>query len=364
MEGSSARPAADSEARSASAAALASCLAVLDRAQTVLVTMHEFPDGDALGSALALALALTERGKTVTVYSPQGAPPNLMFLPGADRIVKKLGKEEKFDATVACDAGDESRLGPDLPPPERRGAVVNIDHHPRTRPFGVANLVDSHAAAVGVLVWRILQAMEHPISRDMAVCLWVTIATDTGNFRHSNTNAECMRIAWELMEKGVKPGEISSRMYESQPLSRVRLLSEVLKTLCLSKDGRVAWVIASRDVYDAAGTNEETADGFISYPRSIAGVEVALLFREEAPTRFRVSFRSRGKVDVGAIATRFGGGGHHNASGCSVPGRLEDVRGVVLREVERAMERIKPPVAPAGVASAPAGGSSAPAAGD
>jgi phosphoesterase RecJ-like protein len=183
--------------------------------------------------------------------------------------------------------------------------------------------------------------MGHPVSRDMAACLWVSIASDTGNFRHSNTNAECLRIAWALVERGVRPGEISSRMYESQPLSRVRLLAEVLKTLCVSSDGRVAWVIASREVYQAAGTAEETADGFISFPRSIEGVEVALLFREEAPQRFRVSFRSRGRVDVGAIATRFGGGGHHNASGCSVPGTLEEVRAIILREVQRGMERAR-----------------------
>lgn len=322
------------------ALALAQCVDALARGQRFLVCMHEFPDGDALGSALALAMALTERGKDVVVYSPQGAPQNLRFLPWADRIVRTLGKEEKFDVTVACDAGDDTRLGPDLPAPERRGVVVNLDHHPRGRAFGDANLVDSGAAAVGVLVHRILSAMGHPVSRDIAVCLWVSIATDTGNFRHSNTNAECMRLACALVERGVQPGEISSRMYECQPLSRVRLLAEVLKTLTVTPDGKVAWVVASRGVFEIAGTAEETADGFINYPRSIEGVEVALLFREEAPTRFRVSFRSRGKVDVGTIATRFGGGGHHNASGCSVPGRLEDVKGVVLREVQRSLAKL------------------------
>ena len=322
-------------------AALEKCLAALQRGRHVLITMHEFPDGDALGSALALALALRELGREVTVYSPQGAPHNLRFLPGACEIVRTLSKDCRFDLCVACDAGDDSRLGPDLPERERRGEMVNIDHHPRSRAFGDANLVDSQAAAVGVLIWRLLSAMGHPVSRDIATCLWVSIASDTGNFRHSNTNAECMRIAWELMERGVKPGEISGRMYESQPLSRVRLLAEVLRTLCVSADGRVAWVVASREVFEAAGTAEETADGFISYPRSIEGVEVALLFREEAATRFRVSFRSRGRVDVGAIATRFGGGGHHNASGCSVPGSLDEVRAVVLREVQRGMERAR-----------------------
>ncbi|MBI5545931.1 MAG: bifunctional oligoribonuclease/PAP phosphatase NrnA [Deltaproteobacteria bacterium] len=320
---------------------LARCVSALERGERFLITMHEFPDGDALGSALALCLALKERGKSVTVYSPQGAPQNLRFLPGAADIVRSLSRDARFDVCLACDAGDDARLGPDLPERERRGETLNLDHHPRSKAFGDVNLVDSTAASVGVLVWRLLKALDQPISRDIAACLWVSIASDTGNFRHSNTNAECMRIAWELVERGVRPGEISSRMYESQPLARVRLLAEVLKTLVVSKDGRVAWVVASREVFEAAGTVEETADGFISYPRSIEGVEVALLLREEGPQRQRVSFRSRGKVDVGAIATRFGGGGHHNASGCSVPGTLEEVRALVLREVQRGMERAR-----------------------
>jgi phosphoesterase RecJ-like protein len=328
------------EVEDRSEAALAQCVAALEKAQRILVCMHEFPDGDALGSALSLSLALIEKGKEVVVYSPQGAPANLRFLPRSDTIVRTLSKEERFDVSVACDAGDDARLGPDWPDAARRGTVLNLDHHPRSKAFGHANFVDSHAASVGVLVWRILKAMGHPVSREMATCLWVSVATDTGNFRHSNTNAECMRIACELVEKGVRPGEISSRMYECQPLSRVRLLAEVLKTLALSKDGKIAWVVATKDVFDVAGTTEETADGFINYPRQIEGVEVALLFREEGPTRFRVSFRSRGKVDVGNIATRFGGGGHHNASGCSVPGKFEDVKGVILREVQRALTRL------------------------
>jgi phosphoesterase RecJ-like protein len=317
------------------------CAEVLERGARFLVTMHEFPDGDALGSALALARALEQRGKTAVVYSPQGAPQNLRFLPGANRIVNNLSREERFDACIACDAGDCSRLGPDLPEAERRGPMLNLDHHPRTRPFGDVNIVDPQAAAVGVLVRRVLAELSHPLTLDVATCLWVSLVCDTGSFRHSNTNAECMAIAKELVDLGVRPGEVTSRMYESQPLQRVRLLSEVLKTLSVAMNGQVAWVTASREIFDMVGTQEETADGFISYPRSIAGVEVALLFREETATRHRVSFRSRGKVDVGAIATRFGGGGHHNAAGCAVEGSLDEVRAIVLREVEKALERFK-----------------------
>jgi len=322
--------------------AFARCVEAIGKAHRILIAMHEFPDGDALGSALALALAFRELGKEPLVYSPQGAPPNLRFLPLADQIVRTVSKEARFDLCFSCDAGDPNRLGPDLPDAGRRGELIVIDHHPRTRPLGAINLIDPQAAAVGVLVHRLFKLLGHPMSRDIATCLWVSIVSDTGSFRHSNTNLECMDLAQVLVARGVRPGEISSRMYESQPLERVRLLAEVLRTLTLAYGGRVAWVTAAREVFERVGTQDETADGFISYPRSIQGVEVALLFREEASGRSRVSFRSRGRVDVGTIASRFGGGGHHNASGASIEGHLDEVRAIVLREVEKALDRLGP----------------------
>ncbi len=318
---------------------LARCVAALARTRRPLIAMHEFPDGDALGSALALALLLEARGAVVTVYSPQGAPLNLRFLPGAERIVGSIPEAARFDLCIACDAGDPSRLGPDLPPPERRGATVNLDHHPGAPRFGEVNLVDGKASSVGVLVYRAMQGLGARLTEPIATCLWVSLVSDTGSFRHSNTNAECLRIAHDLVAAGVRPGEISSHLFESQPLDRLRLLAEVLRTLSLSPCRRIAWLTAYREAFALAGTTEETVDGFVSYPRSIEGVEVALLLRQEAGGGARVSLRSRGAVDVGAIAAHFGGGGHHNASGCFVEGELDEVRAKVLREIERALDR-------------------------
>jgi phosphoesterase RecJ-like protein len=317
---------------------LARCVAALARTTRPLIAMHEFPDGDALGSALALGLLLEARGARVTVYSPQGAPPNLRFLPGAERIVRSIPEAARFDLCIACDAGDPSRLGTDLPPPERRGPTVNLDHHAGVPRFGEVNLVDGQASSTGVLVYRVMKRMGASLTEPVATCLWVSLVSDTGSFRYSNTNAECLRIAHELVEAGVRPGEISSRLFESQPLDRVRLLAEVLRTLSLSPCRRIAWLTAHSEAFALAGTTEETVDGFVAYPRSIEGVEVALLFRQEAGGA-RVSLRSRGAVDVGAIALGFGGGGHHNASGCFVEGGLGEVRAKVLREVERALVR-------------------------
>ncbi len=312
------------------------CVDALRSGKRFLIAMHEFPDGDALGSALALNLVLKEMGKEVVVYSPQSPPSSLQFLPDCHRIVSHLDDQMRFEVSIACDSGDELRLGPDFPDRNRRGITLNIDHHPRARWSGDVNLVDPRAAATGALVFRILERMEVTISLEVATCLWVCLVSDTGSFRHSNTNEECMRIAWALVLRGVKPAEIASRMFESQPLSRVRLLSRVLQTLSLNSTGQVAWVVVGREISEKS--NSEETDGFISYPRSIVGVEVAMLLREEGE-RIRVSFRSRGRADVGAVAAHFGGGGHHNAAGCWVNGSFPQVLALVLREVEFALDR-------------------------
>jgi phosphoesterase RecJ-like protein len=318
---------------------LSRCVRALERGRRFLVTMHQEPDGDALGSSLALSLLLREQGREALVYSHQGVPAPFAFLPGADRVVRGLPRDARFDVTVACDAGSPSRLGPDLPDASRRGVLLNLDHHLTTPHFGDVNLIDVQAASVGVLIYRLAAAMNRDLSRDVATCLWVSLIADTGNFRYSNTDPECLRIAADLVTRGVRPWDVSSRLHNSQPLERVKLLAEVLKTLTVSGSGRIAWVTATQELFDRFGTSEETSEGFIHYPRSIAGVEVAIVFREEPSGKVKLSFRSRGRADVSAVAVRLGGGGHHNASGCTLDGELSEVRAHVVREVERELAR-------------------------
>ena len=328
-----------------SASELQRIVAVLGKARTCLVTMHRGPDGDALGSALALAQALRERGKDVVVYNPDPVPAAFRFLPGADRVVRELGITQRFDVSVTCDAGDSTRLGPDFPPPERRGILVNVDHHATTPAFGDVNYVDPEASAVGVMVARILEAAGRPLTREVGLGILCSLLTDTGSFRYSNTNPECLRLAADLVESGVDPWEVSSRIYESQSKERLALLGLVLESLSLSPCGRYAWVDVTRAMREAAGTDEETEGGFVNYPRSIAGVEVALCFREGEGGEVRVSLRSRGRVDVAAIASRHGGGGHKNAAGCAVAGDLAAARARVLAAVEAALAAL-PATAP------------------
>ena len=309
----------------------------LRSARRVLLTMHRGPDGDALGSALALACALRELGREIVVYNPDELPYNFRFLAGASQVVKSLAADCAFDVTIATDSGALARLGPDLPPKERRGIFVNLDHHVTTEPFGDLNCVDPEAAAVGVLAYRIIRALGHPISRDATECIYASILADTGSFRYSSTDPESLRIAADLLERGVDPWEMTVRIYEQQPLSRMKLLAEVLATLAVQD--RLATITITNDMIARTGTHLDLTDGFINYARSIDGVEVAAAFREPpaGERAWRVSFRSRGRVDVSAIARSFGGGGHRNAAGCAIEGDEAAVRARIASEIEQAL---------------------------
>jgi phosphoesterase RecJ-like protein len=314
----------------------------LRAANSVLLTMHRGPDGDALGSALALGCALREMGRDVVVYNPDELPYNFRFLAGADSVQKSLAPDAAFDVTVATDAGSVDRLGPDVPPPPRRGMLVNLDHHVTTEPFGDVNYVDPSAASVGILAYKIIHGLGHPLSRDAAECIYASILADTGCFRYSSTDPECLRIAAELLERGVDPWEMTVRVYEQQPLARMRLLAEVLGTLELSAGGKLATITITRDMVARTGTHLDLTDGFINYGRSIDGVEVAAALREpeNGSKSWRVSFRSRGNVDVAAIAQKLGGGGHRNAAGCSVEGDRESVRDRIASEIAEALRDV------------------------
>ncbi|HYZ88906.1 MAG TPA: bifunctional oligoribonuclease/PAP phosphatase NrnA [Myxococcales bacterium] len=311
----------------------------LRSANRILLTMHRGPDGDALGSALALACALREMGREVTVYNPDELPYNFRFLAGADQVAKSLPPDAEYDVTVATDAGSADRLGEHVPPPPRRGVLLNLDHHITTEPFGDLNYVDPEAASVGILAYKIINGLGHPLSRDAAECIYASILADTGCFRYSSTDPECLRIAAELLERGVDPWEMTVRVYEQQPLARMRLLAEVLNTLELEPGGKVATITIRRDMVARTGTHLDLTDGFINYARSVDGVEVAAALREpeQGNGAWRVSFRSRGNVDVAAIAQKFGGGGHKNAAGCSIEGDLAAVRARIAAEVTQAL---------------------------
>jgi phosphoesterase RecJ-like protein len=306
-------------------------LQIIERNQTFLVASHEGPDGDAIGSTLALANVLREMGKDVVAYNRDRAPLEYAFLPGFDTVVNDVATSQSFDVGFVLDAGDLERAGSWIR--ECCQTLVNVDHHPYSEDFGDIYYVDTEACSTGVLIYRLLQAANHPISNDVATCIYTTILSDTGSFRYSNANPEAFQVAGEMVVLGVDPWSIASGLYESQEFVRLRLLALALPTLRLSSCGLYASISVSLDMYAEADANEEATDRFINYPRSIRGVEVAIFFRQLTSNSFKVGFRSKGNVDVGALARAMNGGGHHNAAGATVDGSLESVQGWVYERV-------------------------------
>lgn len=309
---------------------------LIDANSTFLVTTHESPDGDAVGSSLALASYLRRLGKEVTVFFSDPVPDLYSFLPLADRVVHTLPTSPS-DVCFVLDVGEFRRAGAAFNGYDKVGTYVNIDHHATSEPFGAINLIDTAASATGALIYRIIKAAGGEIDRDTALCIYTAVITDTGSFRYSNADPEAFAIAGEMVSRGVNTWFVAEHLYESQPRQRLELLALSLSTLKISPSGAFASLAVTLDMYEKSGANAELTDGFVNYPRSIRGVEVAVLFRELEPGRVKVGFRSKGKVDVSRLTAAFGGGGHHNAAGCTLAGTLEEVRAVITAHVEQAL---------------------------
>ncbi len=304
--------------------------------RSFLITSHESPDGDAVGSTLAMANYLGALGKEVTVFLSDPVPEIYRFLPRAEQVLQTI-PDQDFDVCFVLDVGEFIRAGKAIVECRRIGKFINIDHHKGCDPFGSINLIDPQAAATGALIYRIIKTAGHEVDYATALCIYTAIITDTGSFRYSNANTEAFTIAGEMVAKGVNAWYVSERLYESQPRQRLELLALALPTLSISPAGTFASLTVNLDMYEKTGATAELTDGFINYPRSIQGVEVALFFRETKKGLYKVGFRSKGKVDVSALAAAFGGGGHHNAAGCMIEGELEEIRQSLFDHLEKAI---------------------------
>ena len=300
-------------------------LAFVDENERFVVVSHASPDGDAVGSTLAMGLLLERLGKDVVFYNQDPPPYNFEFLPGAERITNQIPEDFEVDVTVVLDCAEPSRVGEAFPDRGWGDSIVVVDHH-KTWDAEFADLYvrDVDAAATGELVYRAVAASAAELDADIAKNLYCCLMTDTGSFRYSNTSRTTFRIAGELIEAGVNPWDMTSHIYENEPKKRLDLLSLVLKTLRMSSCGRLAFLRIERHMFEQTDTGPEYTDGFINYARSIEGVEVATQLREEGD-EWKISFRSRGMVDVSELASRFGGGGHHNAAGCRMSGEPREI---------------------------------------
>lgn len=304
-----------------------------------LVLSHISPDGDATGSALAVAHILKDLGKSYTVINEGDTPAKFSFLPGFEQIrnLSASPLEDTFSAVIAVDCADRSRMGRVEHLFASDAELLNIDHHPTNDSFGTLNLIRTDAAATAEILYDLTVAGDFPMQPDLALCLYTGLLTDTGGFRYSNTTPHVMESAARLLAYGVNPGDVAERCLEVITLGHVHILRRALARLELSHQNQVASVAVSRQDLAETGADREDAGGLVNYCRNIEGVEVGISFVEAEPDVIKVSFRARSYVNVAELAKKLGGGGHAKAAGCTVKGPLEEVQRQVLALVGEAM---------------------------
>ncbi|MEG0831011.1 MAG: bifunctional oligoribonuclease/PAP phosphatase NrnA [Acidaminococcaceae bacterium] len=309
---------------------LAQTATLLQVANNIVIVSHVSPDGDTLGSALALAAGLKNKGKKVTLVVDDQISSMYDFLPGISEYQQyQEGVTYQADLMVIIDASSLDRAG--RIPQAVQAPILNIDHHISNTEYADDLYLDANAAATGEIIYQLLRHMQLTIDKTIAVCLYVAIVTDCGYFKYSNTTPSCMICAAELVSLGVEPNVISDAL-EMKPKDNVILLSKILKTLAFEAEGRIAMIEISLTDYN----KDIDTDSFIQYPRYIEGVEIAIMFKAVAANVTRVSMRSRW-IDVSKIAVAFDGGGHKKAAGCTINADLVAAKTTLLEHIKDEM---------------------------
>lgn len=321
---------------------------VLRSGRRFALLLHVRPDGDSVGSSLALGLGLKKLGKEVFLLRADEIPESLRFLlqeTGEDFLPLEEARGRFFDVAVCLDCSDPRRVGPAEEILGRSRTVVNIDHHLSNVRFGDVSWVEPRASAAGEMVFRLLRELGVQIDYPIALAIYTSLVTDTGSFRHENTSPEAHLLAGELIGLGVQPEEVARRIWEEKPLSSFRLLCRALEKMEVLEGGQVVLILLSRGDYEEAGARSWESEGVVNYGRMVRGVKAALLLSEEEGGEIRVSIRTRAPLDASRLAARLGGGGHARAAGCTLSGSLSGVRARVLDAVREALGAEDPALA-------------------
>lgn len=308
--------------------------------QHIGIISHYRPDGDAIGSTLALGLALRAMGKEVWMWNEDGVPVRYAFLSGSE-LIRPVPESipAELELLICADTGDFKRLGDraatlfaDIP------CIANIDHHGTNACYGHVNVVEGGASACGYVLYKILRAMGAPLTREIAAALYVAINTDTGSFQYNSTTPADMRAVAELMETGIDIADINRRVYQEKPLSELRVTAEVIANMVVEAEGQLSHYSMTSATKERMGLGLEDTKDLVDIIRVVSGVRVAIIFEELGDGRIRMSLRSKDPAfSVAAIATQFGGGGHAMAAGIRMRGELADVRARVLAAIRAAL---------------------------
>ncbi len=307
----------------------------------MLVVTHNNPDGDAIGSLTALGLALNALNKKTTLYNESPIPAVYRFLPSVNRVVQHVNSTN-YDVAVVLDCGDLKRIGDAVSKVNQIPVIVNIDHHVTNTRFGHIQCIDTSACATAEIIYRLIKMMNVPINKAIGTSIYTGILTDTGSFRFSNTNRAAFEICHEMVELGVDPYDIASQVYGTYSLGRIKLLNLALDSIEITGNGKLSIMTLTQDMFNETQTRHEDVEGFINYARNIEDVQITALIKEScnneakngAANTYHVSLRSNGRVDVAAIASSLGGGGHPNAAGFSIESTLSGIKSMLFEIAE------------------------------
>jgi len=307
---------------------------LITEAGGIAIFPHVSADGDAVGSSLALALALKNAGKQVAVYIEEDIPKVYKFLPGLELTGLYDATFEVMDINIALDTGDVGRLGSRADGFFKAPCTINIDHHVTNTNYGHLNFVDSSSASTSEIVYTLIKQLGIEIDKSIATCLYTGVVTDTGGFQYQNTSAETHRIAAELLSTGINVGDLSQRIFDNTTYEKLKLTQKAIELLELHENSKLSVVALSLEDIRSTGAKDEDCDGIVNIGRSIEGVEVSALIKEKEENVIRVNLRSKTYVNVSEIAAAFGGGGHIRAAGCTVNGCLEDVKAKIINAIK------------------------------
>ena len=316
---------------------------LIKKNNSFIVTSHTNPEGDALGSELAIACLLKKLGKSVVVINEDDVPAPYRFLPGQENIKKYRYNPRRrfmFDCLVFVDCSDPRRTGEVYRINIENKPVLNIDHHISNERFGTVNWVEPYASSTAEMLYRLYRAFRVPFDWEAALCLYAGMMSDTGSFRYSNTGSATHRAVSELLKYGVDTVQVYKNVYEDIPFEDIRLLLKILPTIHREMNGRLVWFQLSHNLLRNKKLTFDLTEELLSFARSIQGVEACVLFKENLGVinEVRINLRSQGKVDVNKIAACFGGGGHKTASGATIHGRIDAVRKKVLAKIRENLQ--------------------------
>lgn len=316
--------------------AIEEAISLIEKSNNVFIASHTNPDGDSLGSSIALTLALRKIEKRVFLLKSDIIPNDFKFLPGIN-LIEKYDDLDAIDLFIALDCGDKDRLGDNKEIFEKSRNTINIDHHISNNNFSDINIVDSSSSATGELVYRLIKQMNIEIDKDIATNLYTALSTDTGSFKYESVSSDTHRIAADLLDQGIDKKMINIKLYENMSFIRMKLFIKSLTTLETFNDGKIAIVIVTQEMLKETGADLEDTEGIISFIRKIETVEVACILKEIDIKNIKVSMRTKEYLDASKICNKFSGGGHKRAAGCTINEDIEKTKELIVKSIQEDM---------------------------